>query len=97
MNKLYTLSYFRNRLFAAGIESKILIKNYPENDTRYWTICLFKDYCIYCTCYKYDSESYSFEFWDGGNLIHNRKIIKTLSMNIIIKSIFSWISKSSSV
>ncbi len=94
MNKLYTLSYFRKRLFAAGIESKILIKNYNKDDSRYWTISVFKDKCIFCTCFKNGSD-YSFEFWDGGNHLTRRHIIKTMSMNVITKSLFSWIDEHS--
>jgi hypothetical protein len=88
-NKLYTLSYFRQRLFAAGIESKILIKKYIEEDSRYWTISIFKDKCIFCTCFKNNGEP-SFEFWDGANYVKNKTTIRTKSMNVIIQSLLSW-------
>lgn len=94
MNKLYTLSYFRKRLFAAGIESKILIRSFPEGDKRYWMISIFKDKCILCTCYK-TGQDYSFEFWDGGNDMTRKTILKCMSMNVIIKELFSWIDKPS--
>lgn len=86
-NKLYTLSYFRKRLNEAGYNSNILIKDYEETDSRYWTIKLFNNKNILCTCYKQTDitrEDCIFEFWDGGNFYKNRYIICTESMQVVI-------------
>lgn len=93
-NKLYTLSYFRKRLHSASIDSKVLVRTYTSfGDSRYWTITLFpKTHNIFCTCYKNESDVW-FELWDGGNRLKNETIIKTKSMNIIIDSIYSLVSK----
>jgi len=90
MNNLYTLGYFRHRILSAGIPSKIIVKKYADNDDRYWTISLFGEKHVFCTCYKVDSEFW-FEFWDGNNIIKNKRIIKTQSINVIIKSVLSWV------
>lgn len=93
-NKLYTLSYFRKRIHSASIDSKILVKKYNvEDDSRYWTVTLFpKTHNIFCTCYKEDGE-YWFELWDGGNKLKNETTIRTKSMNIIIDSVYSLLTK----
>ena len=85
-NKLYTLSYFRKRLKGAGFSSKILINNYDEDDKRYWTISIHKEYSIICTCLKYETDGIlevSFHFTDCGQKIIRDKTVQTESMNII--------------
>ena len=91
-NKLYTLSYFRKRLSETNLMSKVLISAYPKNDNRYWTISISIDHMIFCTCYKKEDDVY-FEFWDGDNVIKNRCVIKTKSMNVIIEYLNSIIHK----
>jgi len=93
MNNLYTLSYFRKRLLEAGITSKILIKDYPDADPRYWTVSIFGDKHIMCTCIK-ERNDIKFEFWDYGVHIGNNRVIKTKSMNVIISSLFQWTAPS---
>jgi hypothetical protein len=90
MNKLYTLGYFRKRLMDAGIKSDVIVKKYPERDSRYWTLSLCGDRYLFCTCHKTDDECY-FEFWDGGQIIQARRIVKTQSMNVVIAKVFNWI------
>ena len=89
-NHLYTRGYFRKRLLEAGITSKILLGNYREGDSRYWTLSLFGDDNIFCTCHKNDKDEYYFEFWDGWQKIKNTHIIRTESMNVIISQLFAW-------
>ena len=88
-NNLYTLSYFRKRLKDAGINAKILIENYSEQDIRYWTICISEELNIICTCFKYldedDNQIVKFHFSDGNQLFVFDKTIQTESMNVIIE------------
>jgi hypothetical protein len=86
MNNLYTLGYFRKRLLGEGFTSKILINDFSEKDGRYWTISIDTELKIFCTCFREDDEI-SFEFWDGGNRIMNKFIVKTSSMNVIIHNL----------
>lgn len=83
-NKLYTLSYFRKRLFNAGYSSKILIDRF--DDSRYWMISIGDVAKIICVCYK-DGENYYFELFDGKNKIKQNMIIHTQSMNVITEAL----------
>lgn len=84
-NKLYTLSYFRKRLFNAGYSSKILIANF--DDSRYWMVSIGDVAKIICICYKNQdvSGNSSFEFFDGKNRIKQNVLINTQSMNVILE------------
>ena len=84
-NKLYTLSYFRKRLFNAGYSSKILIDSF--DDSRYWMISIGEVAKIICVCYKNQDSSgnSSFELFDGKNRIKQSIIINTQSMNVIVE------------
>jgi hypothetical protein len=86
-NNLYTLSYFRQRLHNAGISSKILTNKFDEADKRYWMISIFEKEKVICTCFKTDDDFY-FEFSDGKNKLKQNYILRTLSMNVVIKFIF---------
>lgn len=88
MNNLYTLGYFRKRLLADGFTSKILINDFSDVDGRYWTISIDSELKIFCTCFKEDGDL-SFEFWDGGNRIPGKFVVKTKSMNVIINHLNS--------
>lgn len=92
-NKLYTLSYFRKRLLDEKIKSKVLVRTYTKDDNRYWTISMFIDLNIFCTCFRVEDDVY-FEFWDGTNNILNRSI-RTKSMQVIITSIKTWVKNAS--
>ena len=86
-NKLYTLGYFRKRLKDAGIESRILVNIYPETDNRKWTICIYKDLNVFCTCMKPVKQELGNEFFfsDLGQKIKQLNFsIKTDSLNVII-------------
>ena len=89
-NNLFTLSYFRKRLFDAEIPSRVLIRNYQKEDKRYWTISIDQEKQIFCTCFR-DGEEFWFEFQDGKNQITNPLIIKTLSMKVIINQVKKWL------
>jgi len=91
-NHLFTLSYFRKRLFDEDILTKVLIKNYSREDSRYWTISIHPERQIFCTCFR-DGERFWFEFSDGKNLLKNSLRIETLSMKVITKSITEWITE----
>lgn len=82
-NKLYTLSYFRNRLLQEKISSKILINDFSPNDERYWMISIYDDLKIICTCYK-NSDEFFFEFFDGKQNIKLTRYFRTDSMKVII-------------
>ena len=87
-NKLYTLGYFRKRLKDSNIESKILIDKYPDSDSRKWTISIFKELSIFCTCLKnVEGENQNeFFFCDLGQKVKPINfIIKTDSLNVIIE------------
>ena len=83
-NKLYTLSYFRNRLLQNGISSKILINNFTEEDDRRWMISIYDDLKIICVCYK-NNDIFYFEFFDGKQTIKLNQLIQTESMKVIIE------------
>ena len=82
-NNLFTLSYFRKRLKDENIDCKVLVKNFSSNDNRYWSVSIFEDLNIFCTCYKDDSACH-FLFSDGNQNIKIDKGIKTESMNVIL-------------
>lgn len=86
-NKLYTLGYFKYRLKEAGLVCKDLIREFDENDKRYWMISISpKDYKIICTCYK-TNEDVEFVFSDGKQYIIPDLILKTSSMEVIISEV----------
>jgi len=87
-NKLSTLGYFRKRLRDAGIESKVLIKDYIESDKRKWTISIYKDLSIICTCSKTNSanDHNFFNFNDFGQYVNPiNTVFSTDSFNVIEK------------
>ena len=95
-NNLYTLSYFRKRLKDGGISSNILIENFPENDKRYWSICISEEFNIICTCFKYLDEDNDkiirFHFTDGNQRFLMAKNIQTERMNVIIEMLLKVIN-----
>jgi hypothetical protein len=92
-NNLYTLGYFRKRLTASNIPSKVIVNKYAKHDIRYWSLVLFpRTHNIFCTCFKTD-DKYYFELWDGGNKFKNKRLIETKSMNVIVELIYSVLLK----
>ena len=95
-NNLYTLSYFRKRLKDGGISSDILVENFPENDKRYWSICISEELSIICTCFNYLDEENDqivrFHFTDGNQRFLMDKNIQTESMNVIIEMLLKVIN-----
>lgn len=87
-NKLYTLSYFRKRLWEVGVSTTLLINDYAENDKRYWTISIDDDLKILCTCIKYTdadgSVKYEFHFSDSKQNFKMDMVRVTASMEDII-------------
>jgi len=83
-NKLTTLGYFRQRLFASRISSKILLTDFLPTDKRKWMISIFSDKRIICTCIVENNEGL-FKFQDESLLLKTAYTIKTDSMNVIIK------------
>lgn len=81
-NNIYTLSYFRKRLFESGISSKILINKF-ERSPRYWMCSIYPDIQLICTCFKHEKDFW-LSFSDGKNRLSIDHIIKTESMNVII-------------
>lgn len=86
-NKLYTLGYFKYRLKEAGLVCKDLIREFEEQDKRYWMISISpKNYNVICTCYR-SGEDTEFILTDGKQYIIPDLIIKTSSMEVIISEI----------
>ena len=87
-NKLYTLSYFRKRLWEVGVETEIIVRDYIDSDKRYWTILIDPDLKIHCTCIKYtDSEGNNkceFHFSDSKQNFKMDMVRVTNSMEDII-------------
>ena len=83
-NNLYTLSYFRKRLFENDIKSIRLVDKYFPEETRRWTILMYpNDKNVLCTCYKDNNE-----FWFVlQTKTQSNYIIRTKSMNIIIDAV----------
>ena len=69
-------------------EKETLCPDFSEIDGRYWTISIDPELKIFCTCFKENGEEH-FEFWDGGNRIPGKFVIKTKSMNVIFNHLNS--------
>lgn len=85
-NNLYTLSYFRKRLFENEIKSIKLIDHYSADDNRKWTILIYpNDKNILCTCHKIMNDK-TFWFTLQTKSLMNY-VIKTKSMDVMIDTL----------
>lgn len=97
-NNLYTKSYFIKRLIELHYFVARVIENYPESDSRYWTVYVrdADNNTAIVTCVKKKgSELNDFYFRINGPNDSNIKL-ETLSMNIVaetIENLFNGVDK----
>lgn len=94
-NKLTTLGYFKKRMRDSGYVVDEIFRNYAYTDPRSWTVIIDpRVSSIMCTCYVNANKDdlrqsnigdFYFEFYDGGQFIPSRFIIKTSSIETIIE------------
>lgn len=87
INKVYTPGYFIKRLKDSGFVVWKIFNNYPENDSRYWTILVNPGKeSVYITCHinKNMLGDVSYEMYDSGNIFKRHTFISTQSIEVII-------------
>jgi hypothetical protein len=97
-NNLYTKSYFIKRLINFGYFVSRVVEQYPDNDSRYWTVYVrdMDSNAVIITCIKAKgSAADDFYFRVSGPNDSNIKL-ETLSMNIVaetIENLFNGVDK----
>ena len=84
-NRLYTLSYFRKRLFENEINSAKIIDQFSENDPRQWCILIDpKKKNFICTCYKLSTTDFWFSIQTKE---YSNYSVRTFSMEVVIDTL----------
>lgn len=91
-NNIYTSGYFIKRLKDSGFVVWKIFNNYPEGDSRYWTILINPGQeSVYITCHVNRNMlgDISYEIYDSGNLFKKNYFISTQSIEVIITKLLN--------
>jgi hypothetical protein len=87
-NKLKTAGYFIKRLRDSGFETIRIFQNYSDADPRKWTVLVDPgNSSVFITCFENHpfKGEYLFSFEDGSQRFRGGLILKTHSIEVVVK------------